>query len=1043
MSSNRRVNSKIIVLVFSSILALLTSLIVVHGVTIGGRENGFFNGTIDEVRIYNWSLVADEVKEHYYSVLYKYDSDRWQLYVNQSNLTDGTYTYFGAAQDNFGNENRTETRTLIVSTDNVPVVDVTNITPYTAYTNDSLQCEFNITDRDSSDTLTVNVTWFRDNNNGSGFMRYNTSDEFSLNVTNGMINTTRIGIPANLTYHNERWICQVVATDGTNVANHTNSSIRTISNYTTNISIQNDSGKNVDEEVMFYANYSNLDYGHIGRLLWQSIDTDDALYSVGLFDYENDGNLDDIIVGGRGFVYSFDSLGDNVWNLSVGTINDWIHDIEVFDDGNGYLNTIAVSLEAGEGNGSLMLINRTGGKICNTSDLGNAYSLAVGDIDRDNISREIVVGGDTGTVAAVWVFNMSCELIWQNITSDSSYEVYEVETGDFDNDGYRDEVGIVEYSSSDGYIRLFNGSGDEQWNVGYPGSGSSLEVANLDGIAGDDLIVGINNQTNAYNGSGINLWNNTQPIDNIYEIRFGDFDNDALRDDIAVLDNGNWLFLFNDSGVQIWNASLPPDSSWYSLIVEDLDDDNYDDIAVGGDNKIIYFNYSGINHWNYSLGSDTSSRYADGGIEVGDVNGDGVYDIAAANQDNYVYVLQEVKCRIQFNDSASKYDMTWNNTIAKWQYNRTFLIASDYGYNITCEKAGYETQNASSVVTISPDNAPQWSNNLTNASASTAYNWTVYFNATLSDDLGGDWYVLNYGNSSDLYVNTTPTQWTTPENVSVVLKINFTRGQQFRWRFIFNDSGGNWNNTDTWDITINNTLPKAPEQIEPTQNNDTVFERRPLFNWSAAFDPDNDNLTYDIFITCATCADINVSGINNTYYTPSVDLDLDVMYNWSVRANDSTGYGPWSSEWNFTVVSVAIITVNGTADFGSLWLNQEDDTTDNDPSPFIIENKGNVNVNVSVYAQDDLWLKQPLNTTYFQFKADNVSGGNSSFSWSESITEWENVNGTTSGSAIAAIMVFNYTTGYDQVEVDVRVRVPSDEPSGTKTSTLVFEAKAS
>ncbi len=87
-------------------------------VYIGGSANGEnrFNGTIDEVRIYNRSLSADEIKQQYYSNLRKYDTDKWEFYSNQSNLAEGVYTYYGYVEDRAGNSNQTETRTLTVDT---------------------------------------------------------------------------------------------------------------------------------------------------------------------------------------------------------------------------------------------------------------------------------------------------------------------------------------------------------------------------------------------------------------------------------------------------------------------------------------------------------------------------------------------------------------------------------------------------------------------------------------------------------------------------------------------------------------------------------------------------------------------------------------------------------------------------------------------------------------------------------------------------------------------------------------------------------------
>ncbi len=71
--------------------------------------NPLFNGTIDEVRIFNRALAPEEINASYNAGLYR-------LYHNFTNLTDDTYTYTAYAQDLAGNVNQTETRTLTVDT---------------------------------------------------------------------------------------------------------------------------------------------------------------------------------------------------------------------------------------------------------------------------------------------------------------------------------------------------------------------------------------------------------------------------------------------------------------------------------------------------------------------------------------------------------------------------------------------------------------------------------------------------------------------------------------------------------------------------------------------------------------------------------------------------------------------------------------------------------------------------------------------------------------------------------------------------------------
>jgi len=73
-----------------------------------------FNGTIDEVRIYNRALTPEEIRMHYLSEFQKYNSTQYRFYNNITDLTDGTYTYYGWANDTVGNEGQTETRILNV-----------------------------------------------------------------------------------------------------------------------------------------------------------------------------------------------------------------------------------------------------------------------------------------------------------------------------------------------------------------------------------------------------------------------------------------------------------------------------------------------------------------------------------------------------------------------------------------------------------------------------------------------------------------------------------------------------------------------------------------------------------------------------------------------------------------------------------------------------------------------------------------------------------------------------------------------------------------
>ena len=82
---------------------------------IGGEADSFFwNGSIDEVSIWNRTFSEDEVSQMYYSNIKKFNLTDWVLYINESvpSLTQ-TNTYFSCATNSTGSENCTDTKTII------------------------------------------------------------------------------------------------------------------------------------------------------------------------------------------------------------------------------------------------------------------------------------------------------------------------------------------------------------------------------------------------------------------------------------------------------------------------------------------------------------------------------------------------------------------------------------------------------------------------------------------------------------------------------------------------------------------------------------------------------------------------------------------------------------------------------------------------------------------------------------------------------------------------------------------------------------------
>ena len=90
-----------------------------------------FDGMVDEVRVWNRSLSADDVYDLYYYSLNKYDTDKWLFYTNKTGLTAGTYTYQAFAKDGADNWNQTDLRTLIKLTDLTVSIDYPTTITYT------------------------------------------------------------------------------------------------------------------------------------------------------------------------------------------------------------------------------------------------------------------------------------------------------------------------------------------------------------------------------------------------------------------------------------------------------------------------------------------------------------------------------------------------------------------------------------------------------------------------------------------------------------------------------------------------------------------------------------------------------------------------------------------------------------------------------------------------------------------------------------------------------------------------------------------------
>ncbi|MBW2990819.1 LamG domain-containing protein [Candidatus Woesearchaeota archaeon] len=237
---------------------------------------------------------------------------------------------------------------------------------------------------------------------------------------------------------------------------------------------------------------------------------------------------------------------------------------------------------------------------------------------------------------------------------------------------------------------------------------------------------------------------------------------------------------------------------------------------------------------------------------------------------------------------------------------------------------------------------------------------------------------------------------------------------------------------------LQNYAPSQPTLEYPANGNTSVSERRPNFNWSTCTDPDGDSVDYTINITCGTgcpaaCSDVDVSAISTSNYTLSSALCVDQSYNWSVSACDPYDECNTSVVWNFTIASTADLTflINNTS-FGNMSLGENNDTEDDSPTPFVVQNSGNVLLNVTVNASA-LFERVAMNTTYYQFKADdNETAGSYVVACSQDAA-FANMDNATSKIIFCNM---SYEDANDEGEIELNVTVPDDEPVGTKSSVI-------
>jgi hypothetical protein len=158
----------------SSIQAVSGILDGPGGITIGSFSdisNRYFNGSIDDVMIFNRSLSAEEIVGLYANTSVKY------LENNFTGLVDGNHTFRAYAQDEGGNVNSTELRTVTVD---VGVPTVTIVSPVNNSNFNESSVLFNVTGSETLDWCGLSL-------DGLGNVTMGNTSLTSFNYTNSSV----------------------------------------------------------------------------------------------------------------------------------------------------------------------------------------------------------------------------------------------------------------------------------------------------------------------------------------------------------------------------------------------------------------------------------------------------------------------------------------------------------------------------------------------------------------------------------------------------------------------------------------------------------------------------------------------------------------------------------------------------------------------------------------------------------------------------------------------------------------------------------------
>ncbi len=829
----------------------------------GDSTGGFtyyFNGTIDEVKIYNRNLSAEQILALY--------NNRTDLIVSPETSVGDNWSVCVTPNDGIedGTEVCSENLTIVAPANNVPntISVILNSTSVNNYTADDLTCYANITDADGG-TVYANYTWYKDGvENLTG-----QSAAFTQGTLSNIANLSYVNTTAG-----ENWTCSVMAYDGTDYESDWNNATIYISSsqcglLTSDTTLINDVssvgtcftiGAN---DIFLDCAYHNINYSSGSDIGWGVNNTgfDNILIQNCNF-YEQNSSTNEshavyfttsnnstiynnnfTMIGKHSYAINFNnSPNATISNNKITTSNQYAHGIffNRSSDNNFIGNTIVSSTYTGY---AMYLIdtslsNLTSNIITTSGSASNRGVVLDGISSYNNISQNNI----TTTAYGGWAIKLSID---SNFTT----------IGDniINTDGYNGHALYVQSSLNninDNLIDVDGDSADGVWILS--GSNQNITGNNIS-IAGDNR--------------GI-LFSN-------------DVDDCLIENNIVASNSGRAVGLGNGcSGNLFYNNNLSSTNSDYVF---------WDGSGNSAFNTIIYNNSFGMVNWTL-LDLDFNIT-----LEIGT----NIY-----LQNNLVGLTDDNQ-RYNLNNSAEIEIRTLN-------YNVTPRLLKD---GVRCDNSDACNISYNNVTGVLFANVSSFSNYTTSASnnepnvtqlvilPTTAYtNTALTANTTYTDsDLdSGTLYFLWYVNGTNVLNQTNSSISNGSAVITTLASTYFNKTHTVNVSVYANDGTDDSNTLWSSIVTI---LNAPPETQNVTLTSSDLLNRTngtliAIFSFSD-LDGDSNTLNetkwYNNSVEVVALANFTLIGSGNT--------SKDENWTFGVRAYDGTDWSVWVNSSNLTIIN--------------------------------------------------------------------------------------------------------------------------------------------